>query len=95
MNRYEEQRQFPRIEVNTPAKITVVSSGLRISKSIPCVIVNISQGGALLAFTSPMLETDFFLEMDKTPPFRVSCCVVRRVGNNVGVKFYGSVGAEY
>ena len=86
--RYEEQRQFPRIEINTPGKITAISGGLRIAKSIPCTIVNISEGGALLSFTYPMLETDFYLQMDKKPAFHASCCVVRRVGNIVGVKFY-------
>jgi len=90
MNRsFEQQRQFPRVEVNTPAKISVVR-GLRISKPIPCVIVNISQGGALLAFKNPILESDFYLEMDKKPDFRVLCTVVRRAGNNVGVKFHQS-----
>ena len=90
MNRsFEQQRQFPRVEVNTPARITLVR-GLRISKPIPCVIVNISQGGALLAFKTPILESDFYLEMDKKPDFRVLCPVVRRAGNNVGVKFHQS-----
>ena len=86
--RLEQQRQFPRIEINAPGKITAVSGGLRIAKSIPCTVVNISEGGALLSFAHPMLETDFYLELDKKPAFRASCCVVRRVGNNVGVKFY-------
>ncbi len=85
--RYEEQRQFPRIEINTRAKITVVR-GLRIAKSIPCTIINISEGGALLAFKNPMSETDFYLELDKTPAIRKSCSVVRCLGNTVGVKFY-------
>ena len=83
---FAQQRQFPRVEVNTPAKVTVVR-GLRISKPIPCVIVNISQGGALLSFHVPMLEPDFYLEMNGKP---VLCTVVRRAGNNVGVKFHQS-----
>jgi hypothetical protein len=90
MSSFVQQRQFPRVDVNTPAKVTVVR-GLRVSKPIPCVVVNLSQGGALLAFQNPMLEPDFYLEMDKKPAFRVLCTVVRRVGNNVGVKFHQSV----
>jgi hypothetical protein len=85
MNRsFQQQRQSPRVEVNTPAKVTVIR-GLRVSKPIPCVIVNISAGGALLAFQTPILEPDFYLELNGKS---VLCTVVRRVGNNVGVKFH-------
>ena len=69
-----------------PPKSPRLVRGLRISKPIPCVIVNISQGGALIEFQIPMLEPDFYLEMNGKPVL----CTVRRADNNVGVKFHQS-----
>ena len=84
---YREQRQWPRVEINSPGTI-VILHGLRIAKTIPCTVINVSEGGALLSLFAEITESEFYLEIDKFPEIRRSCSVVRRNGKTLGVRFH-------
>lgn len=85
---YQEQRQWPRMEINAPGKVISVNRRLRVEKIIPCKIIDISQGGALIELKHDDIENDFYLEMDSEPEKRMTCTVVRRDSlHRVGVKF--------
>jgi PilZ domain len=85
---YVEQRKWPRVEVNAPGKLVMITRGLRVREEINCVILDISEGGAQLATASPITCEEFYLEMDGTPGALRLCSVVRRVSDNrVGVRF--------
>jgi c-di-GMP-binding flagellar brake protein YcgR len=84
---YLERRQSPRIEINARGKITVISRGLRIIKSVNCTVANISEGGALLSFKTPISENEFYLEIEDDPDRRFYCAVLRRLGKSVAVRF--------
>ena len=85
---YQEKRRWPRVEINAPGKVIAVSRGLRVKRIIPCKVIDISQGGALLELKYDDIEDDFYLEMDSEPENRATCSVVRRVSTHrVGVKF--------
>jgi len=85
---YVEQRKWPRVEINAPGKIIMLSRGLRVKEEVGCVIVDISDGGAQLSANSPIEEKEFYLEMDQAPGALRLCSVVRRINESrVGVKF--------
>ena len=85
---YIEQRKWPRLEVNAPGKIVMVTRGLRVGQEIKCVIVDVSIGGAQLIAAAPIGDEEFYLEMDEAPGTLRLCSVVRRVNDTrVGVKF--------
>jgi hypothetical protein len=86
--RYIEQREWPRLEINAPGKIVMITRGLRLRQQINCVIVDISEGGALLAAATPIDCEEFYLEMDGAAGALRLCSVVRRVSDTrVGVRF--------
>ena len=85
---YVEQRKWPRLEINAPGKIVMITRRLRVRKEIGCIIVDISEGGAQLAATSPIDCDEFYLEMNETPGRLRLCSVVRRLNDSrVGVRF--------
>ena len=85
---YVEQRKSPRVEINAPGKIVTITRGLRVREEIHCVILDVSEGGAQIAATSPINCEDFYLEMDGAPGALRLCSVVRRVNESrVGVRF--------
>ena len=85
---YVEQRKWPRVEINAPGKIVMITQGLRVRQEINCVVLDISEGGAQLAATSPIDCEEFYLEMDKAPGALRLCSVVRRLNDSrVGVRF--------
>ncbi|HWG05289.1 MAG TPA: PilZ domain-containing protein [Beijerinckiaceae bacterium] len=85
---YQEKRRSPRMEINAPGRVIAVSRRLRVEKVIPCKIIDISQGGALIELKHDDIENDFYLEMDSEPEKRMTCTVVRRDSlHRVGVKF--------
>lgn len=84
---YIERRCWPRITINAPGTIINISRGLRITSTVRCRIIDISQGGAQIETDSAVIEDDFYLEMDSEPDNRTTCSVVWRKGNRVGVKF--------
>ena len=85
---YVEQRKWPRVEINASGKIVMLTRGLRVREEIHCVVLDISEGGAQLAATSPIDCEEFYLEMDGAPGALRLCSVVRRMnGTRVGVRF--------
>jgi c-di-GMP-binding flagellar brake protein YcgR len=85
---YIERRKWPRFEINAPAKIVMITHGLRVKKEITCTVLDISEGGAQLLATAPIECEEFYLETDASPGASRLCSVVRRVSDSrVGVKF--------
>ena len=85
---YVEQRKWPRLEINAPGKIVMITRGLRLREEVSCVIVDISEGGAQLLANSPIYCDEFYLEMNNTPRALRLCSVVRRINDSrVGVRF--------
>jgi hypothetical protein len=86
--RYVEQRKWPRVEINAPGKIVMITRGLRLKQQINCVILDISESGAQLAAAAPIDCEEFYLEMDGAPGALRLCSVVRRVNDSrFGVRF--------
>jgi hypothetical protein len=86
--RFMEMRKWPRIEVNSHAKIILMSGGLRIKKTLDCRVINISEGGALILASVPITESEFYLETSNEMGGLHLCSVVRRESENkVGVRF--------
>jgi hypothetical protein len=86
--RYVEQRKWPRVEINAPGKIVMITRGLRLKKQIDCVILDISESGAQLAAAAPIDCEEFYLEMNGAPGALRLCSVVRRVNDSrFGVRF--------
>ncbi len=54
---------------------------------IPCVLINLSTGGARLNVMSPSDLPDAFLLTVETEQLKLKCQVVWRKGDEVGVKF--------
>jgi len=73
-----ERRRLPRKAVNISAEITIGDAVL-----CECTIMNINQGGAMLAIPSGCVVPDQFL---LTPPSR-RCRVAWRNKDRVGVAF--------
>ena len=86
--RYSEMRKWPRVDVNMRAKLLRIGKGLRIREAFDCVIVNLSEGGALIVADQPIVDDEFYLEMNKERGGLVMCSVVRRDSAfRVGVRF--------
>lgn len=81
----QNRRQWPRIVVNTKGEVIYMKNGLRGVVTLPCKIVDVSEGGALLDLGGMPVPDDILLVVDGK--VKVSCQVVRRAGNNVGVRF--------
>lgn len=79
----EERRSDRRDRVYLRASITTEPAGK--SSTIPCVIVDRSQGGAKLSVTASNVPDGFVLTPQGGEPRR--CAVVRRDGNELGVRF--------
>ena len=85
---YVEQRKWPRVEINAPAKIVMITRGLQLRREINCVILDVSEGGAQLVAASPIDCEEFYLELDGAPGALRLCSVVRRLNDTrVGVRF--------
>jgi hypothetical protein len=83
-----EMRKSPRVAVNMKAKIISIGRGLRIREAFNCVIVNISEGGALIKADQPIVDREFYLEASLERGGLVLCEVVRRdTAFQVGVRF--------
>lgn len=86
--RVVEMRKWARLETNTPAKIIIMSKGLHIKDVLDCIVINISEGGALIATHSPIVVNEFYLEENQAPDCLHLCSVVRReLLFKVGVRF--------
>jgi PilZ domain len=86
--RYTEMRRSPRIEVNGSAKLILIAGNLRVKDTIDCTVLNISEGGALIAAAKPIEETEFYLETTGVSRSLYLCAVVRRESQyRIGVRF--------
>jgi PilZ domain len=86
--RVVEMRKWPRLEINAPAKIIVMSTGLHIKETLDCKVINISEGGALVVAESPITASEFYLEESGARETLHLCSVVRRESKfKVGVRF--------
>lgn len=77
-----EQRQFGRRPSNINAFAVLPGQVL-----VPCVIVNLSDGGALLSFTDGAAPTQSFRLFVEDTEFKLLCEVRHRNGRIVGVRF--------
>ena len=85
---YVEQRKWPRVEIDAPGKIIMISRGLRVRREVACIVLDISAIGAQLSATSPVDDNEFYLEMDSAPGALRLCSVVRRINDSrFGVRF--------
>ena len=86
--RYVDMRRSPRIEANTSAKLIVISSNLRVKATVDCTVINISEGGALIAVANPIEESEFYLETIGGSGKLYLCAVVRRESKHrIAVRF--------
>ena len=76
--RYLDMRRSPRIEVNTSAKLVVISGSLRVKATVDSTVLNISKEGALIMTANPMEESEFYLETIGASGKLYLCTVVRR-----------------
>lgn len=84
---YVDKRKNERMEINTPGKI-IRLRGLRLARSISCVVINISEGGALIQADVPVADAEFYLELNSELGSLRLCSVVRRLHSNfIGVQF--------
>ena len=83
-------RQSERSPSNTPAVIRTEDAAL----TIPCVVCNLSEGGARLVVEgSDPLPTEFILFLRSDSPVGRRCQKIWRIGDKVGVRF--DSGAEF
>ena len=80
----QETREFPRVVVWEQAVVRVAGSNV----AIPCIIENISAGGAKLDFGEPLVMPSRF-ELEVGPRYRVVCELVWMAGTKAGVRFCG------
>jgi PilZ domain len=93
LDMYSDKRKDVRVEINAPGKI-VRLNGLHLAKSVNCVVINISEGGALIHAESPVTDQEFYLELDGDPNNLRLCSVLRRLHSSkyIGVRFVMSAG---
>jgi hypothetical protein len=88
-----DRRKDARVEIDAPGKI-IRLNGLHLAKAISCVVLNMSEIGALIHADTPVADQEFYLELDSESSNLRLCSVVRRFNcsNYVGVRFVTSAG---
>ena len=84
----EERRGNERVRTSLQGRIEVVperGAGAGQSRSLPCTILNISEGGAKLAVAADSLPDTFTLHIEGEPPRRCRC--IRLTEDGIGVRF--------
>jgi len=77
-------RRSERNDSNVPAVIRTADA----APALPCVVCNLSEGGAkLLLEGSDALPAEFILFLRPNSPVGRRCQVIWRLGNKVGVRF--------
>ncbi len=80
---FAERRQYKRQTINRLAKFVTEPGGLPRS----CMITDISERGARLFSETSDMPDSFQLLISGETPIRHDCCVVWRLGGEVGVTF--------
>jgi hypothetical protein len=79
-----EQRQSERNSANTAAVIRLENG----DRTIPCLVSNLSEGGAKLVVGEPeQLPSEFILFLRPNSPVGRRCKVIWRIGDKIGVRF--------
>jgi hypothetical protein len=83
-----ERRKWPRVWLRRPGQLTLVR-GLRGTTTMPCKVINTSQGGALIQVegTAADVPDDFYLTISGQGDRQYICSVVRRGKRLLGVRF--------
>ena len=78
-----DRRSHPREQVQRPGVVVHGRSG----RSVPCTIMDVSEGGARLLLTEPDLPDRGLTLIDQQKKTLADCKVVWRKGHFVGVSF--------
>lgn len=84
----EERRGNERVRTSLQGRIELGperGAGGGQARSLPCTILNISEGGAKLAVAADSLPDTFTLHVEGEPPRRCRC--IRRAEDGIGVRF--------
>jgi hypothetical protein len=82
-----ERRRSARIWVRCPGQVTLIR-GLRGTKTLDCIILNKSDGGALVQVDdASQVPAEFYLTFDRAPQNRIVCTVVRRSKRLLAVRY--------
>ncbi|MFZ4805643.1 MAG: PilZ domain-containing protein [Hyphomicrobiaceae bacterium] len=80
-----ERRQWPRLKANSKGEIVYMRSALRGLCSLPCRVVDVSDGGAQVEMADVKLPDEVYLVIDET--VKIACRVMRQEGPQVGLHF--------
>jgi len=80
-----ERREWPRIKVNSKGEIVYMRSVLRGLNSLPCKVVDVSDGGAQVEMADVKLPDEVYLVIDDK--VKIACRVARQEGQQVGLHF--------
>jgi hypothetical protein len=88
-----EKRKDVRVEINAPGRL-IRLNGLHLAKTVSCVVLNISETGALIQTDVPVTDEEFYLELNDVSSNLRLCTVIRRLHNSkyIGVRFVTPAG---
>ena len=94
---YNDKRQNVRNEIIAPGQIIYLSRGLRLGKTVRCMVINVSARGALICAETDVTAPEFYLEFSTEPGTLRLCKVVRKLndkkhGVQLGVQFVEPMG---
>jgi hypothetical protein len=82
-----ERRRAPRIWVRSRGQVIVVR-GMRGTRTLDCIILNKSTGGALVQVEdASLVPNEFYLTFEATPQRKHVCTVVRRSKRLLAVRY--------